>query len=395
METTAGFRGVECLSCQTTADPDDHHCPDCGGVLDPRYEDDALARAHETLFDDSVAADTSGTLARYDGVLPFEAETLVTLGEGGLTLVSCPTLADQMGVERVFVADESQNPTGGMGDRELAVATTAAREAGANTVALPTTGSGGQSAAAYGARAGLDVECFVPSRSVFANKAMINVHGGEMSVVGGRYSDALDVFEEASADSEWYSLAPFETPYRHEGAKTLAYDLALETVPDAIVHPTGHGTGLFGLAKGFDELTTTGHIDEKPRLYAAQPEGCSPIVDAFETGTDAHEPVEHPDTISGALEIPDPAGGHLVLDALRETDGGAVAVEDDELLDGAVSLSQAGVPMSATGGAAVGGAHYLADDGAFDADDVVVVVNPATANREADILRSHLMKQGV
>lgn len=395
MKTAEGFLGLACLSCGTTAEPHDHRCPECGGILDPIYDDQALARAHEHLFEGPSGSE--GGLDRYEGVLPFDSETLVTLSEGGASVVSCPGLADEIGVGRVLVADEGHNPTGGLVDRELALGVTAARETGAETVALPTTGNGGQAAAAYGARANLDVECFVPSRSVFANKALINVHGGEMSVVGGRYGDAVEAFADASTDESWYSLAPFETPYRHEGAKTLAYDLvrSLDVTPDAVVHPTSHGTGLVGLEKGFREIEDTGHIDGVPRLYAAQPTGCSPLVDAFEAGATAHDPVEFPDTITGALEAPDPAGGHLVLDALAETGGGAAAVEDDTLLEGAVSLAGLGIPMSATGGAAVGGAQSLADGTTLDDDDVVVLVNPATANREADILRSHLMKQGV
>lgn len=395
METAAGFLGLACLSCGTTADAHDHRCPECGGILDPVYDDQALARAHERLFEEPAGVD--GGLAQYEGVLPFDGETLVTLSEGGASIVSCPALADEIGVGRVLVADESHNPTGGLVDRELALGVTAARETGAEAVALPTTGNGGQAAAAYGARADLDVECFVPSRSVFANKALINVHGGEMSVVGGRYGDAVEAFAAASEGASWYSLAPFETPYRHEGAKTLAYDLvrALDVTPDAVVHPTSHGTGLVGLEKGFREIEDTGYADTVPRLYAAQPDGCSPLVEAFEADASTHDPVEFPDTITGALEVPDPDGGHLVLDALSETGGGAVAVDDDTLLEGAVSLAGLGIPMSATGGAAVGGAESLADGPALGDDDVVVLVNPATANREADILRSHLMKQGV
>ncbi len=395
METTEGFAGLRCLSCERIVDATANRCPDCAGALDPTYEDGALEQAHDRLFDGGDA--TGHGLVAYADVLPFGVDQLVTLGEGDNSLVECPTLATEFGVDRVVVAAEGRNPTGGLVDRELALAVTAAREAGASQVALPTTGNGGQAAAAYAARAGLDAECFVPSRSVFANKAMINVHGGEMSVVGGRYPDAVDAFDAATRDESWHSLAPFETPYRHEGAKTLAYDVlgALGETPDALVHPTGHGTGLFGLAKGFRELAGTDTVASSPRLYAAQADGCAPIATAADNGADEHTPVEYPDTICGALEVPDPAGGSLALDALAETGGGGVTPEDEAILEGAVSLAGEGVPMSATGGVAVGGGRELAEQGAFDGDEVVVLVDPATANREADILRSHLMKQGI
>ena len=382
MQTTEEFRGLRCLACEELFDATvTHRCPDCGGILDPVYDDELFSASHETNL---------------VPVLPFSPEQLVTLGEG-TRMVECPTLAAAFGVEQVLLADEGRNPTGGMVDRELSLGVTAARESGATEVALATTGNAGQAAAAYAARAGLDSQSFVPSRSVFANKAMINVHGGEMSVVGGRYPDAVEAFEHASAGESWHSLAPFETPYRHEGAKTLAYDLleSLDTLPDAIVHPVSHGTGLFGLHKGFKELLQTATIDRLPRLYAAQASGCAPIVEAFEKGQPEHEPVEYPDTICGPLEVADPAGGHLVLDVLAESSGGAVKTDDDDILEAAVSLASDGVPTSVTGGAAVSGARTLAQRGAFDTDDVVVLVNPSTANRDADILRSHLMKQGI
>lgn len=179
-----------------------------------------------------------------------------------------------------------------------------------------------------------------------------------------------------------------------------AHDVLSETVPDDIMYSfhvllITHGLALVGIDRGFRELAATGWIDERPGLYAAQAAGCAPVVTAWEDGADAVEPTDHPDTICGSLEVDDPAGGRYVLDALAATGGGAVAVPDEEILEGAVRLADDGVPVSATGGAAVAGAWTLAEDGAFDDDATVVLVDPATANREADILRSRLMKQGI
>jgi len=384
METTDGFAGLRCMDCETTVNADSHRCPDCGGALEPLYE-------HRLQ---GAAFDAGAGIGRFAALLPFEAGAMTTIGEGSTPTVAAPTLADDFGVETVFVKDEGANTTGSVVDRGIALAVTAASQQGATDVALPTTGNGGQAAAAYAARAGLDAHCFVPTRSTFANKAMINVHGGDMNVVGGRYPDAVEAFQDA--DEEWHSLAPFETPYRHEGQKTIAYELwaDLETVPDAIVHPTGHGTVLLGLYRGFRELHAAGAIDRLPRLYAAQPEGCAPVATAHDEGSAEPVPVESPDTISGPLEVPDPAGGRYALDAIDGSGGGAVTVTDEQLLEGAVSLAQAGVPASATGGVAIAGGEQLGDE-AFDGDDSVVVLNPATANRESDILRSHLMRKGV
>jgi threonine synthase len=392
MQTTEAFAGLSCLDCGVDTDPDGRRCPSCGGALAPTYDEDALAAAHEQLFAaDGTPARPGEGLARFAPALPFGADALVGLSEGATPLLSCPTLTDEWGVE-VRLKAEGANPTGGLVDREMAVAVTAAREQGASGVALPTTGAGGQAAAAYAARADIEATAAVPSRSSFDTKAMINVHGGEMNVVGGRYPDAVAAFADRGDGA--HSLAPFETPYRHEGPKTLAYELAA-CDPDAVVHPTSHGTGLVGLHRGFRELAATGVIDTPSRLYAAQPAGCAPVVEAWEADRDAVEPVKYPDTIVGALEVPDPAGGSHALAAVTATDGGAVAVADDRLLDAALDAARAGLPVSATGGAAVAAGTALAEQGAFGDSETVVLVDPATANRETDMLRSRLMSEGV
>lgn len=401
MRTTDAFAGLSCLDCEAETAADSTDCPACGGALAPAYDEDDLVRAHESLFDDDgrLRRASSRGLARFAPVLPFEGDTLVTLSEGGTPVLSCPQLTDEWGLD-VRLKAEGTNPTGGLVDREFALAVTAAREQDVDGVGLPTTGNGGQAAAAYAARAGLDARCFVPSRSTFDTKAMINVHGSEMDVVGGRYPDAFGAFADSvddagtTAGDDTHSLAPFETPYRHEGAKTLAYELAGEE-PDAVVHPTSHGIGLVGLYRGFRELVATGIIDRLPRLYAAQPAGCAPVVDAWQDDRPDVEPVEHPDSICGALEVPDPAGGRYALDALEATDGGAVAVEDDALLDAALDLAGRGVPVSATGGAAVAAGSTLAEQGEFEDVARLLLVDPATANRETDLLRSRLMSRGV
>ncbi len=394
METSERFVALRCLACGGDHAPElVGRCPDCGGPLDPSYDVDPSAVTGETL-------DTGGGdgLASFAEVLPFPAETLVTAGEGNTPLVEVPGLADELGVRAVYVKDEGRNTTGSVFDRGMALAVTAAREAGAADVALPSMGNGGQAAAAYAARAGLDAHAFVPSRVPFVNKAMVNVHGGDMTVVEGRYADAADAFADATSDGDWYSVVPFGTPYRHEGAKTLAYEIAADldrVAPDAVVHPTGHGTGIVGLRKGGADLVEWGLVETEPRLYAAQAEGCAPIVSARERDAPVPEPWDRPDTICGPLEIPDPAGGAHALDALDATGGGATTTDDESILAGAVTLAEAGVTMGATGGAAVSGARALAGSGAFAADDVVVLVNPVSGNKEADLLRSHLMGQGI
>ncbi|MFB6082691.1 MAG: threonine synthase [Halorientalis sp.] len=396
MTDNPAVREFTCRACGDSFDPAETTgpCPSCDGHLTVTYDLDAVA------FDAGTATERRfDGIARYAELLPFTAETLVTMDEGTTPLVPCPGLAEEWGVGDVYVKDEGANPTGSVADRGMAVAVTAAAAAGAEDVALPTTGIEGQAAAAYAARAGLDSHSFVPSRATFDAKAMINVHGGDMEVVGGRYGDAVEAFRETVAEEGWYSLAPFGTPYRREGQKTVAYELAEQLdweAPDAVVYPTGEGVGLVGTHAGARELADLGLVDDTPAMYAAQAEGCAPIVEAFQAGDEDTGVWERPDTICGGVEIPDPSGGADVLAAVRESDGGAVATEDPAALEGAVSTAQsAGVEVSASAGVAVSGAAELADRGAFGSDDTVVLVNTLAGNAEADVLRSHLMSKGI
>ena len=435
METTAALEGLRCTACDASHDPAAvaGRCPECAGPL---------VAAYDATIDRGTLADRRfDGLGRYAELLPLASEAVPSLDEGTTPLVSCPTFADQLGVGAVYVKDEGANPTGTAEDRGLALAVAAARTHGATDVALPTTGDAGQSAAAYAARAGLGAEAFVPTRSTFVAKAMTNVHGGEMSVVEGRYPDAVAAFERAMADrtvagerrgggdadsgdasdgadstradsagdagdpeeasgegDRWHSVAPFDTPYRNEGAKTLLFEVVEQldwTVPDAVVHPTGHGLSVVGSHLAAEQLVATGLVDAIPALHVAQPEACAPVIAAADASADDTETWERPDTLVGALEVPDPAGGALALEAVRETGGRAVGVSDDDALEAAVTLAGEGVEASATGGVGVAAAQALAAAGRFGSDATVVLVNPVAGNKENDVLRSHLLRKGV
>ncbi|XVH30736.1 threonine synthase [Haloferacaceae archaeon DSL9] len=398
METTAAFSGLECTDCGTVHDESVHgRCPDCGGSLDPTYDYDgvdagALARAPDR---------TSGVWS-YDALLPFPAEAGISAAEGATPLVEAPRLAGELDVGRVVIKDEGRNPTGSFLDRGVSLALTAAAghadAADIEPLAFASAGNSGQSAAAYAGRLDLRSYAFVPSRSAFSNKAMINVHGGEMRVVGGRYPQALAAVDEQLA-TDHYSLQEFTTPYRHEGPKTIAYELVADLdgdLPDAVFVPTATGELLVGLEKGFRELRTLGVTDAVPPLYAVQPAGCAPIATAWKRGIDAPEAWATPDTICGELEIPDPAGGALALDALAATDGDAVTVEDRDILECAATAARHEiVEMGVAGGAAPAGAWAVAEEDGFDGDETVVLLNTEAAMKTPDLLRSHLMGQGI
>ena len=396
METTDAFAGLTCVDCGESFDAADatHRCPDCDGILDPRYDLDAV-----TLSPGDLADRRFDSMWRYEELLPFPRERAVTLDEGATQLVSCPGLADELGVGELLVKDEGRNPTGTFKDRGQTVAMTAASEHGATEVALNSAGNAGQAAAAYAAEAGLDAHVFLPSRAGFTQKAMVNVHGGDLTVVGGRIDDAGEAYAEAYAENpDWYPVKTFVTPYRHEGKKTMLYEVAEQRdweAPDAVVYPTGGGVGLVGMHKGAKELRELGWIDDLPAMYAAQSTGCDPIVRAVEEDRSVHEVVEHPDTICGGIEIPDPGASPLILAALEESDGGAVATTDDEILDACVRMArETGLELGHTCAAAASGTFELAARGEFDDDDTVVILNTGAANKNADVIRSHLMSRG-
>ncbi|MBX0302861.1 threonine synthase [Haloarcula salinisoli] len=374
MQTTAAVRGLSCTACGESAELSAHRCPDCGGVLVVDFDADRV----------DSAADAH----------PFPPGATVSIDEGATPLVAVSELADELGVESIAIKDEGRNPTGSLADRKFALAVAAAVQGGADRVGTPSTGNGAQSAAAYAARAGIDSKGVVPTRCPFLNKAMVNVHGGDMYVVEGRYEDAVDAFGEG--DEPLTPVAPGH-PFRIAGGTALALELLAdrEGAPDAVVHPTGHGETAVGLQRGFALAVDAGLTDAVPRIYAAQPDACAPIAAAVTDGAAEPVPVEHPDTIVGPLEVPDPVTGAAAIDAIDASGGDGVAVEDKSILQAAVDGCEMGPEIGATGGTAVAGARALADRGAFDAADEVVLVNPVAGSKEADLLRSHLMSQGM
>jgi threonine synthase len=392
MQTTPAFSALECVDCASRFDPaaTTGRCPDCHGILDPRYD---YGDVTLSLEDGPV-----GSMWRYDALLPFPADTAVTLGEGGTPLVDCPSLAAAMGVDQVYIKDEGANPTGTFKDRGQSCAMTAASEHAVDDVALASAGNAGQAAAAYASRAGLDAHVFLPERAGFTQKALVDVHGADLTVAettgrDAELGDAGAAYEAAAADSDWHPVQTFVTPYRHEGKKTMGYEILEQldwAVPDAVVYPTGGGVGLIGIYKAATELARLGRVDDLPGLYAAQATGCMPVVAAYEAGRDRHDPWHEIDTVCSGIAVPDPGASEWILEAIRETDGGAVATDDEAILDAALRVAQeTGLEMAPTCAAAASGAFELAATGAFDAEDTVIILNTGAGNKNADVLRAH------
>ncbi|MEF8799499.1 MAG: threonine synthase [Halolamina sp.] len=393
MQTTEAFAGLDCVDCGDRFDAETatHNCPNCGGILDPAYDYDRIDLTRE-----EIEAEPFDSLWRYDALLPFPREAAVSLGEGATPLVECPALAEAMGVGEVYFKDEGHNPTGTFKDRGQTGALTAAAQHGAETVALNTAGNAGQSSAAYAARAGMDSHVWLPERAGYTQKAMVEVHGGELHVTEGEITDAGAAYAERMEDEDWYSAKTFVTPYRHETKKSMVYESIEQLdweVPDAVVYPTGGGVGLVGMHKGAKEFRELGLIDELPGMYAAQAEGCAPVVRAWEEGKSIHEAWggENITTVLNGIAVPDPGASPLILDALEESGGGAVAAEDEAILDAAIEVAQTeGLEMGATCAVAAAGAFDLAADGELGEDDTVVLLNTGAGNKDVDTLRSHL-----
>ncbi|HXJ66912.1 MAG TPA: threonine synthase [Actinomycetota bacterium] len=355
----------------------EHLCP-CGGPLLVDYDLEAAGRSVDPA---AIAGRAAGGMWRFAELLPVEDPArVVSLGEGGTPMVDAPRLAGPLGVGRVLVKDDGLNPTGSFKARGAAAGVTAALERGVAEVALPTAGNAGVAWAAYGAAAGIGVHVAMPADAPRANIEAVRRFGASLTLVDGLISDAGRVIADGIAEHGWYDAGTLREPYRIEGKKTLGFEIAEGLgwrFPGAVVYPAGGGVGLIGMWRAFAQLRALGWVGgDVPRLIVVQSTGCAPIVRAFEHGRDGAEPWVGAATIAQGLRVPSPLGDRLVLRAVRETGGTAVAVDDALIFDARDRLAAAtGVLASPEGAATLAGAEALAARGDFGPDDVVVLVN--------------------
>jgi threonine synthase len=376
---SSSVRRLACSRCDRTYDHrEPHHLCVCGGPLLVEYDLDAVV---SRVDQDRVAARTGPGMWRYLELLPVEDPArIVHLGEGGTALIDAPRLAARLGVRSVHVKDEGRNPTGTFKARGAACGVTAAVERGVTDVALPTAGNAGVAWAAYGAAAGLRVHVAVPRDAPAANLAALRLLGADVTAVDGLISDAGRIVAEGIAAHGWYDAGTLREPYRIEGKRTLGFEIAEQLgwrFPDAVVYPAGGGVGLIGMWRAFAQLRELGWVSGRvPRLVVTQSDGCAPLVRAFEAGADAAEPWEGAATIAQGLRVPAPLGDRLVLQAVRETGGTAIAVPDAEIVAAQRSLAAAtGILASPEGAAPLAAAVRLAERGDLGPHDRVVLVN--------------------
>ncbi|HEX2120127.1 MAG TPA: threonine synthase [Thermoanaerobaculia bacterium] len=338
-------------------------CPNCSAPVLVHYD-----------FERAPELRRRNDMWRYFDVLPVESEDdVVTLGEGLTPLLPSRTRAN------VFVKDESKNPTRSFKSRGMAAAVSMAKKLGAKSLAAPTAGNAGAALAAYGARAGLPVFVAMPRDTPPSIVDECRGYGAEVELVAGVITDAAKRVQQYVAGSGGFELSTLKEPYRVEGKKIMGYELFedLGRLPDAILYPTGGGTGLIGMWKAFDEMERLGWIDaRRPRMYSVQSSGCAPIVRAFDRALESAPEWESPQTSAWGLRVPRAVGDRLMLRALRDSGGGAIAVDESQIEPAAAELRAAeGIDAGPETGAAWLALRELTARGAIAAGELVVVFN--------------------
>jgi threonine synthase len=378
---------VPCGAERYDARVEQHLCR-CGAPLLARYDLDAARR-----WRTSSLVGRDATMWRYRELMPlFDGEQPITLGEGWTPLVHARRLGEALGLSRLFIKDESLNPTNSFKARGLAAAVTRAAHLGATTLSVPSAGNAANAMAAYAAAAGIAAKVFMPKDVKVPFIRECELYGAEVTLVDGLITDAGRIAAEQGRPLGWYDVSTLKEPYRIEGKKTMAYELGEQLeweFPDWIVYPTGGGTGMVGMWKAFEEMEAIGWKapGTRPKMVSVQAEHCAPIVKAFEDGAERSELYPNARTIADGLRVPKAIGDFLVLRAVRESGGTALAVSDAEMVSAMRELGRfEGISAAPEGGAALQAVKVLRADGRMKASDTVVLFNTGGALKYLDVL---------
>ena len=352
-------------------------CRECGKPLLVRYD---LERAGRSLKKESLAG-RRPDLWRYREVLPVADDAnIVSLGEGWTPLLKTERLGERLGLQNLFIKDESQNPTQSFKARGMAAAVSMAKELGAHKLAVPSAGNAAGALAAYAARAGLECFIFMPRDTPRANVVECEQTGAHVTLLDGLITDCgAEVGRRKDAEG-WFDASTLKEPYRVEGKKTLGYELAEQSdwsLPDVIIYPTGGGTGLIGMWKAFDEMEQLGWIgSQRPRMVSVQAAGCAPIVQALAEGKRFADEFPNAATVASGLRVPRAIGDFMILDAIRDSGGTAIAVTDEELLAAVAEIGALeGVFCAPEGAACLPALRKLIADKAVTPAERVVLFN--------------------
>ncbi len=368
---------LECGRCGTRHDADTpQNLCDCGTPLLVRYDLDAV-RATVSTTD---IATRPPDLWRYRELLPVrDRRHVVTLGEGMTPILPLQSYGARIGVPNLLAKDEGLLPTGSFKARGAAVGISRALELGIERITMPTNGNAGAAWATYAARAGMTSLVVMPQEAPTITRMECAMAGARLYIVDGLIGDAGKLAAQAVADG-WFNTSTLKEPYRIEGKKTMGMEIVEQLgwrMPDVIVYPTGGGVGLIGIRKALDELLTLGWLTGRlPRLVAVQSSGCAPIVRAYEQGADTAEPWENAETVAFGINVASALGDFLILSAVRDTDGIAIAVDDADLLaEQAACAATEGVLMCPEGAATLAAVSRLRKSGWLDGSEEVVVLN--------------------
>ena len=381
---------LECTYCDrnVSADEPAGTCPECGKVLFARYD---LQEAGRRL-DRKKLGHRDASMWRYFEVLPVRDEArVVTLGEGFTPLFRAERLGKRLGSRSLYIKDEGLNPTATFKARGLSAAVSRARELGLTALTIPSAGNAGAALAAYSARAGTEAHVFMPRDAPEATRKEVVASGAHLTLVDGLIDEAGRRSREAATKTGLFDVSTLKEPYRLEGKKTMGYEIAEQmgwSLPDAIIYPTGGGTGIVGMWKAFDEMEQMGWIgDGRPRMFCVQAEGCAPIVRAFHEGAEFAEPWQNAQTVAAGLRVPAAIGDYLILRVLRESHGGAITVTDRQMLDYVRTIaSLEGIFVCPEGAATAVGAAKLLADGTLSADDQVLLLNTGSGLKNLDLM---------
>jgi threonine synthase len=371
---TVAHWSLRCSACDTAVPVEGASlCPACHQPLFARYAPVAQGTALAPRWD----------MWRYAPFLPLlPDEAPVSLGEGLTPLIESPTLASAVGVARLWIKDESQNPTASFKARGMSAAVTRAKGFGAAGIVVPTAGNAGAALAAYGAAAGLAVRVYAPRTTPRPILDTIEAMGAELVRIDGHIGDAGKMSLAFAAESGYVAISTLREPYRVEGMKTMGFELAEQLgwrVPDVVVYPTGGGEGTVGIWKALQELAAGGWLDAgriQPQYVVAQAAGCAPIARAYAAGAEKAEPWVDPVTYASGLRVPSPLGDRLLLKVLRETQGVAGTASEDAIRDWTFRLAKAtGIDAAPEGGCALSVLKDAVDSGSVRREAEVVVFN--------------------
>jgi threonine synthase len=385
---------LTCLKCRQELPKTTRllRCPQCQGLLDPQYD---LERVRSVLTWETVAR-RPRSIWRWRELLPIEDERcVISLGEGGTPLVPSVRVGPAFGLRHLYILNDGMNPTGSLKDRSMAVVASKAVELGYRVITCDSSGNKAASLSAYAARAGLTSLMFCPSTTPPQKLLQIVAYGGRLVIIDTDRDGVARLYAELMQrrSAEWYDSG-VSNPFRYEGKKTYAYEIAEALgacAPDWILHPAAGSMSVVKTWKGFGELERLGLVHTKPRLGAVQPENCAPIVAAYRKGARTVSPVEYLPTMAGGLSMPNPGDlGDLTLQAIRESDGAAVAVTEDEIVWGMRALWEEGIFSEPTGAVTIPALRGLMEQGIIQRGDTVVCIVTGTGFKDLHSLEQEV-----